>query len=177
MTALRKRRSHRRHVGITAVVAIAVAASALVLTSSGGAGGNPKVRIALVLPDFAQNTAILDVKKGAEAAAKKLGAVEVITTGNISADGQVKAIETAIAAKVDVILYDTIDGKALSPAIEKANQAGAALSRRLYEQGVVVQPIGPPYVPAGTSRLRVIASAAHSDEDIEAALSAFSRAS
>ena len=40
--------------------------------------------------------------------------------------------------------------------------AAAALSRRLYELGVVVQPVGAPYVPAGSSRLRVIATAAHS---------------
>ena len=122
MIAVRKRRTHLRRAGYLAA-ATAVAAS-LVLVGAVGAGGPAKVRIALVLPDFAQNAAILDVKKGAEAAAKTLGNVEVITTGNISADGQVRAIETAIAADVDVILYDTIDGKALSPAIEKANRAG-----------------------------------------------------
>lgn len=124
MTARPRRRTRTRRVAYLAVLAPAVAASALVLAASSGAGSNATVRIALVLPDFAQNAAILDVKKGAEAAAKKLGDVEVITTGDISADGQVKAIETAIAADVDVILYDTIDGKALSPAIEKANKAG-----------------------------------------------------
>src|SRR5262249_41944408 len=50
--------------------------------------------------------------------------VDVTTTGNISADGEVKAFEDAIAAKVDVIVYDSIDGKAIAPAIEKANAAG-----------------------------------------------------
>ncbi len=124
MTAGRKRRNRVGRFGYVATIAAVAAASALVLVSAVGAGSNAKVRIALVLPDFAQNPAILDVKKGAEAEAKKLGNVEVITTGNISAEGQVKAIETAIAADVDVILYDTIDGKAISPAIEKANKAG-----------------------------------------------------
>lgn len=120
MTAGRK-----RHVRLAlAAAVVAGAASALMLASSVGAGSAAKIRVALVLPDFAQNPAILDVKKGGEAEAKKLGNVEVITTGNISADGLVKAIEDAIAAKVDVILYDTIDGKATSPAIEKANKAG-----------------------------------------------------
>jgi ABC-type sugar transport system substrate-binding protein len=124
MTARPGRRIRARRLGYLGALATAVATAALALAGSVGAGGNADVRIALVLPDFAQNAAILDVKNGAEAAAKKLGNVEVITTGNISADGQVRAIETAIAAKVDVILYDTIDGKALSPAIQKANRAG-----------------------------------------------------
>ena len=104
--------------------AIVATVSALLLAGAVGAQGAAKIRIALVLPDFAQNAAILDVKKGAEATAKQLGNIELITTGNISADGLVKSIETAIAAKVDVILYDTIDGKATSPAIIKANKAG-----------------------------------------------------
>jgi len=55
-------------------------------------------------------------------------------------------------------------------------QTGAVLSRRLFERGVVVQPVGAPYVPAGTSRLRLIASAAHRRDDIEFALSAFADA-
>ena len=54
--------------------------------------------------------------------------------------------------------------------------AAAALSRRLYELGVIVQPVGAPYVPAGTSRLRVIATAAHSPGDLDAALDAFAAA-
>ena len=54
--------------------------------------------------------------------------------------------------------------------------AGARLSRRLSDRGVVVQPIGPPYVPAGTSRLRLIASAAHTREDVDEVLAAFADA-
>jgi 8-amino-7-oxononanoate synthase len=51
--------------------------------------------------------------------------------------------------------------------------AASLMSAGLFERGVVVQPVGPPYVPAGTSRLRVIASAAHSPEDVAEALAAF----
>jgi 7-keto-8-aminopelargonate synthetase-like enzyme len=54
--------------------------------------------------------------------------------------------------------------------------AAGILSRRLHELGVVVQPVGPPYVPAGTSRLRAIATAVHSDADVEAVLEAFAGA-
>jgi glycine C-acetyltransferase len=55
------------------------------------------------------------------------------------------------------------------------DHAASALSRGLYERGVVVQAIGAPYVPAGTSRLRVIASAAHTEDDLAHVLEAFSR--
>jgi ABC-type sugar transport system substrate-binding protein len=105
-------------------VAVTASAVLLLMVGAAGAGGAASVRVALVLPDFTQNAAILDMKIGAEGQAKKLGGVEVITTGSISADGQVRAVENAIAAKVDVILYDTTDAKALSPAIAKANKAG-----------------------------------------------------
>lgn len=47
------------------------------------------------------------------------------------------------------------------------------LSARLLELGVFVQGIRPPTVPAGTSRLRVVPTAAHLDEHVEALLEAF----
>jgi 8-amino-7-oxononanoate synthase len=46
-------------------------------------------------------------------------------------------------------------------------------SRRLHEElGVFVAGIRPPTVPEGTARLRVTASASHSDEDVERAVAA-----
>jgi ABC-type sugar transport system substrate-binding protein len=94
----------------------------------GAANGQPRasqadLRIALILPDFTKNSAILGVKQGAEDAAKKLG-VTLITTGAGSADGQVKAVEDAIAAKVDAIVYDSISGDAFTNAVKEANKAG-----------------------------------------------------
>lgn len=123
-SVLRAPRRRRRVAPSLALVAIIAAVVSLVLAGAGGAQSSATIRIALVLPDYAQNAAILDIKKGAEAAAKKLGGIQLITSGSISADGQARAIEAAIAADVDVILYDTIDGKAVSPAIAKANKAG-----------------------------------------------------
>jgi glycine C-acetyltransferase len=46
-------------------------------------------------------------------------------------------------------------------------------SRKLFEQGVFAMAIGFPTVPQGMARIRVMNSAAHSQDDLEAALSAF----
>jgi simple sugar transport system substrate-binding protein len=101
---------------------------ALAALGAGAASGQDRaaranLRIALILPDFTKNSAILGVKQGADDAAKKLG-VTLITTGSGSADGQVKAVENAIAAKVDAILYDSISGDAFTNAVKEANKAG-----------------------------------------------------
>jgi ribose transport system permease protein len=81
------------------------------------------LRMALVLPDFTQNELILDLKNGSEAEAKKLG-IDLTVTGSADAAEQARAVQNAIAAKVDAIVYDTIDAQALTPAIEQANSAG-----------------------------------------------------
>jgi len=51
--------------------------------------------------------------------------------------------------------------------------AAVALSQRLLDEGVLVQAIRPPTVPAGTARLRVTASAILSAGDLRRALAAF----
>lgn len=50
------------------------------------------------------------------------------------------------------------------------------ISARLLNAGVFIQAIRPPTVPAGTSRLRATVTAAHTEEDIKAALEAIRRA-
>jgi glycine C-acetyltransferase/8-amino-7-oxononanoate synthase len=47
--------------------------------------------------------------------------------------------------------------------------AAMAVTARALEQGVFAQAIRPPTVPEGTSRLRVVATAAHAEEDLRAA--------
>jgi glycine C-acetyltransferase len=48
-------------------------------------------------------------------------------------------------------------------------------SRRLFEEGVFAMAIGFPTVPRGKARIRVMNSAAHSQNDLETALAAFDR--
>ena len=57
---------------------------------------------------------------------------------------------------------------AIQPLIVGANETALALSAALWERGFWVPAIRPPTVPAGTARLRITLSAAHSHEDVDA---------
>jgi 8-amino-7-oxononanoate synthase len=61
----------------------------------------------------------------------------------------------------------------ITPVFLHEDERAARASRTLFDQGVVVQAVGTPYVPAGTARLRAIVSAAHEPSDIEIVLDAF----
>jgi 8-amino-7-oxononanoate synthase len=55
---------------------------------------------------------------------------------------------------------------AIQPIIIGANDETMRLSAALYEQGIWVGGIRPPTVPAGTARLRITLSAAHTPDDV-----------
>lgn len=55
---------------------------------------------------------------------------------------------------------------AIQPLIVGDNEAALTLSRALWERGLWVAAIRPPTVPAGTARLRISLSAAHSPADV-----------
>lgn len=65
---------------------------------------------------------------------------------------------------------------AIFPLVVGEAAAAVALSSALDEQGMFVQAIRPPTVPRGTARLRVTASAARSDDDVDAFVDALARA-
>jgi 8-amino-7-oxononanoate synthase len=65
----------------------------------------------------------------------------------------------------------------IQPLIVGEAGPAVALSRRLFERGYWVAAIRPPTVPAGTSRLRVTLSAAHTDAQIDGLVAAFADAS
>jgi 8-amino-7-oxononanoate synthase len=62
------------------------------------------------------------------------------------------------------------------PAIVGTEAAAMALAARLREAGILAIPIRPPTVPAGTSRLRLALSAAHTEADIDRLIDALAHA-
>jgi 7-keto-8-aminopelargonate synthetase-like enzyme len=70
--------------------------------------------------------------------------------------------------------YDVPEGSSqIIPVLIGSNERTMQLSGRLLEQGVFVQGIRPPTVPAGTARLRVTPMAVHRPEQIDRAIRAF----
>lgn len=103
------------------VVTLGVAVSIAVFGQS--ANADHQIRIGLVLPELS-NEAILDIDIGARARAEEVGNVEILTIGTYSGEDQAKAMENYIAAGVDILAYDSIDGAATGPAVVQANEAG-----------------------------------------------------
>lgn len=63
-------------------------------------------------------------------------------------------------------------GTAIQPLLMGENQTALEVSMRLRERGIWVAAIRPPTVPAGTARLRITLSAAHSAADVDRLLEA-----
>jgi 8-amino-7-oxononanoate synthase len=59
------------------------------------------------------------------------------------------------------------------PLVVGSEEQAMAFSAALFAEGVFVQAIRPPTVAPGTSRLRIVPTAAHSEEQIDATLDAF----
>jgi 8-amino-7-oxononanoate synthase len=71
---------------------------------------------------------------------------------------------------------DTADSSTqIVPAIIGDAQRALEISAELQSAGFLVIAIRPPTVPAGTSRLRIALSAAHSDDDVDALLAALAK--
>ena len=112
----------RKLIAVLGIAVLAVTA----LTAGAAARGNDaaatkKLRIGLVLPDLS-NLYIAGLRNGVQAQARK-GGHTVLVKGTSDPTGQSNAALAYIAAKVDVLIIDSIDGKGIIPAIKRANAA------------------------------------------------------
>ncbi|UOG92700.1 MAG: 8-amino-7-oxononanoate synthase [Candidatus Thiothrix sulfatifontis] len=64
---------------------------------------------------------------------------------------------------------------AIQPLLVGSSEHALAVSRQLEECGILVTAIRPPTVPAGTARLRITLSAAHTAEEVERLLDALGK--
>src|SRR6266513_1232388 len=87
-------------------------------------GGGPP-RIALVLKTL-HNPFFIDMQKGAEEAAKKLGVVLIVQAAEreVDVEKQMQIIENLIQTKVAALCVTPSGSREIVPAIEKANRAG-----------------------------------------------------
>ena len=116
-------RTNTRRIDTRHGLPVALGVALLALAASSPAGADHPIRIGLVLPELS-NEAILDIDIGARARAEEVGSVEIMTTGTYAGEEQAKAMENYIAAGVDILAYDSIDGAATGPAVVQANEAG-----------------------------------------------------
>jgi ribose transport system substrate-binding protein len=119
---------HRQLVALLVAVAVAVAAVTSSALGSSTAHTNAKKTYTFYLvAGIASDAFYLTMKKGAEAAAKKLGNVKVIFTGSpaaFSPPTQIPFLNGAIARHPDAILIAPTDKTALIGPIQRAISAG-----------------------------------------------------
>jgi ribose transport system substrate-binding protein len=101
---------------------VATAVSASPAARSAGAAPAKAFRIGLVEPSLS-NPFIKAMADGAKARAKKVG-VTLLVVGSNDPTAQVNAAETYIGSKVDALIVNAIDSKAISTAVQDANKAG-----------------------------------------------------
>ena len=106
---------------------VILAGVALVVTACGGStpstGGNKSYRIAVILPTITINI-LHDVYTGTTDQAKSIGNIEITEAGDLDSTKWLNACEQLVAAHVDALIYDSIDGPGNSPCIQQANKAG-----------------------------------------------------
>ena len=64
------------------------------------------------------------MQRGVQEEADKSGVKAVISDAQLNSAQQISSVENLIAQKVDVILLNAVDSKAIVPAVEAANEAG-----------------------------------------------------
>jgi ribose transport system substrate-binding protein len=119
---------------IAVLIAFTLAAAALASTAAFGSGesqqapqAQKKTYTFYLVAGIASDAFYLTMKKGAQAAAKKLGNVKVVFTGSpaaFSPNTQIPFLNGAIARKPDAILIAPTDKTALIAPIQRAINAG-----------------------------------------------------
>ncbi|HWL18484.1 MAG TPA: ABC transporter substrate-binding protein [Bradyrhizobium sp.] len=104
----------------------ALSATCLLLAATAGAE-EPKLKAVGVTVGDLGNPFFVQIGKGAEIQAKKLGGpntkVTVVSSG-YDLNRQVGQIDDFIASKVDLIILNAADSKGIGPAVERAKKAG-----------------------------------------------------
>lgn len=100
-----------------------LAVFAMAALAATAAGGEKKVKIGFSLKTV-NNPFVISVKNGAAKAAADQGAEIIITDSQMNSQKQMQDVESFIQQKVDVILIDAMDSKAILPTIDDAVEAG-----------------------------------------------------
>lgn len=111
--------------GCTLKNLIAVTLCLLVVAACGGnqpGAQASKLRIGLVLPPLTNQT-INDIYLGAKARAQAIN-VDLTEGGGVDTPVWMNACENIISAKVNVLIYDSLDAQGTSKCIQDANKAG-----------------------------------------------------
>ncbi len=109
----------------------------------------------------------------ATVAASALKAVEILQR-EPERVARLREVTAKLRDGLQALGYAPLDGdSAIVPIIIGETADAIAMSQRLFEQGIFITGFGFPVVPEGTARLRIQASAALSDAQIERALAAF----
>jgi 8-amino-7-oxononanoate synthase len=132
----------------------------------GFAAGNTKLRTVLV---NRARTFIFTTAAPPPLAAAALAALELLR--GPEGDSRRRALAARIHQLRDALTPEA-PATPIVPHILGSASAALAASAALREQGLFVQAIRPPTVPAGTSRLRITLSAAHRPEDVDRLLAA-----
>ena len=107
------------------IIPVLLASMFMVGMTSASAAGKPLNSIGVSVGDLA-NPFFVAIGKGAEESAKKINPNVKVTTLSTKYDlnTQVSQIENFIANKIDLLLVNAVDPKAIAPVLKKARDAG-----------------------------------------------------
>lgn len=94
-------------------------------TNTENAGGQEAEKITVGVSFMTLNSPFFEaMQKGVEEEAKAAGIEVIVSDAQLNVADQISSVENLIAQKVDVILLNAVDSKAVVPAVEAANTAG-----------------------------------------------------